>query len=842
MNEQTSVDLATMIAVASGSRGGRFGARTGDSLGRASGSGPAFYANSSTGSDANPGTQAQPWQTLTPVNAQTYAAGTTVFLQGSFSGTLTVSALAGGGTVGKPIKFTSYGAGQATITAAANTNGITSSADISNITIDNLNVVGSGGTSGRGIVFFNPTVNSANILISNCNVSGFAGDGIMTAATSTTTTITNHQIANCIVNACTTGLNSTTAGIRISGTYGAQVRGSYQVFSSGITNCTSKNNTGVTASSNWCGSGIFIGQGSGALITNCIADNNGANCNNAAGPTGIWTADSDGTIISGCWSKNTKTAAADGHGYDLDGGTTNCIIQNCYASDNAGFGIYGFMYDDATKININSGNIIRFNVSARNTLGAIGLISGGTHANNGQVYQNIFFTATGVAMQLSDNGGGLTQIIGNNIVRTSNAGTIDIVKTLNNPNCTLSGNDYFSTGAFRITWNGTAYSTYATWQTATSKEKILGANVGFNTDPLLLGTNPSSASMNMDLMRLNASSPLLNTGVNLFSNYGINPGATDWFGNSISTGGNWSVGIGTNRAAKMLVILNTAGSGNWTAAADCVSVFKGMCVGGGASNSANGTGAGGGAYAESLMSALPIVPGVTLVPYVVAAGGAAGGNGGDTCFGATSLANAVSIGALLCAAAQGGQTNATTTGGVGGLAANSVGSTKYNGGSGGNALNGFNGGGGGAAGPYGAGGNGGNGGPVGGGAGGGGGADGGGNGVPGSATNGGLGGKSTFNSGQGSVSSTNGGAGTGGAGGSGAGNTGGVGGAGGAGIEFVLSGTNYGPGGGGGADAASGTATNIGALYGGGGGGRATNAPGGSGLIAVMYDTTATLA
>jgi hypothetical protein len=77
------------------------------------GGGAAFYV-SPNGSDSNPGTITEPWRTVGRVNSATLPAGSTVYFQGgaSFAGTLVGNA---GGEAGKPITYSSYGTGDATI-------------------------------------------------------------------------------------------------------------------------------------------------------------------------------------------------------------------------------------------------------------------------------------------------------------------------------------------------------------------------------------------------------------------------------------------------------------------------------------------------------------------------------------------------------------------------------------------------------------------------------------------------------------------------------------------------------------------------------------------------------
>lgn len=261
-----------------------------------------------------------------------------------------------------------------------------------------------------------------------------------------------------------------------------------------------------------------------------------------------------------------------------------------------------------------------------------------------------------------------------------------------------------------------------------------------------------------------------------------------------------------------VVFLTTADSSPWTVPGDCTSVQV-ECIGAGGSGGirndtfGRASGAGGGAYAK--MNSLSVTPSST-INFGVGTGGAAvsgtdaaGNNGGDTWFNATSLANAVSNGNTISVGAQGGRAGnhgggTDASGGAGGASGSSVGDTVFSGGAGG-AANGGAGrsasGGGGAAGPNGAG-------------------------VAGTAS---------------SNSQSAGGAGDNSSGG--AGGTAG-GGAGGNGTEYDAS---HGSGGGGGGRN-SGNPAGSGGAYGGGGGGSETSSPtsgaGGAGLIIITYTPT----
>jgi len=85
--------------------------------------GTSYYVSSSSGSDANPGTQAQPWQTFAGagnhVNAGTFSAGDVIYLKrgDTWSGDQMIPPSSG--APGLPISFDAYGTGAAPVITEA---------------------------------------------------------------------------------------------------------------------------------------------------------------------------------------------------------------------------------------------------------------------------------------------------------------------------------------------------------------------------------------------------------------------------------------------------------------------------------------------------------------------------------------------------------------------------------------------------------------------------------------------------------------------------------------------------------------------------------------------------
>ena len=133
----------------------------------------------------------------------------------------------------------------------------------------------------------------------------------------------------------------------------------------GSLDCQADDNPGdPTNLTNHSGNGIVAGHCTDLLIDRCSATNNGWDMPRIGnGPVGIWCYEADSVTIQHCLSYRNKTArgAADGGGFDLDGGVTNSVIQDCLSYGNQGSGYCIFQYWGANPAGTT--NIIRNNIT-----------------------------------------------------------------------------------------------------------------------------------------------------------------------------------------------------------------------------------------------------------------------------------------------------------------------------------------------------------------------------------------------------------------------------------------------------------------------------------------------
>jgi hypothetical protein len=276
--------------------------------------------------------------------------GDTIFFRGgnSFNSSIVLDSV--NGKPGKPIVFTSYGKGKARI-YSGNKEAL-SIARSNHLSIISLIIVGAGRKNGNttdGVKLSN----CQSVKIRDLEITGFQKSGLL--------------LFNCkdVEADRVIAMDNGLAGILVEGDY--QKRLSQNIH---IVNCRAENNPGdPTNLSNHSGNGILVGNCRNVLIEYCTATNNGWDMPRIGnGPVGIWAYEADSIIIQHCISYRNKTAlgAADGGGFDLDGGVTNSVIQYCLSYENQGSGYGIFQYWSARNwknntlrycISINDGKI-----------------------------------------------------------------------------------------------------------------------------------------------------------------------------------------------------------------------------------------------------------------------------------------------------------------------------------------------------------------------------------------------------------------------------------------------------------------------------------------------------
>jgi hypothetical protein len=534
-----------------------------------------YYVNNTGNDNAAGSTPALAWRTLTRINATKFQPGDRVLLAGgqSFSGGIWVRGNSQG-TASQPIVFRSYGAGRATIQSgdsfgfyAHNTAGIE---------LRQLNFVGSGRLTNQksGVSFYLDSADThlQHLRLDSLDVSGYQQSGISISSDNGLSGYSDVRITNSLMHA------NGEAGLTSYESWPIVGLAHHNWY---VGSCTAYDNSGrADVTNSHTGNGIVLSGIDGVIIEKCLAYHNGwLNANPNGGPVGIWGWACNNLVIQQCESHhNLSGTSKDGGGFDLDGGCTNSVMQYNYSHDNQGPGFLLAQFDEAPAMHDLT---IRYNISENDargfSQGAIELWSSGTAGGivNANIYNNTVYLSApadgSAAKAVYVMSGGITGInVRNNVLQT--AAGVPMLATVTTNGIRFEGNCYWTPGgALLINWNGTAYTTLDTWRAATSQETLGGGtrSTGLYADPQLTDQTTSNISApatgRLASYNPSPSSALIGAGLSLATEFGINPGPLDFFGNPTpSAGQRGNIGASEVRAVLATTPSKTPNSASTT--------------------------------------------------------------------------------------------------------------------------------------------------------------------------------------------------------------------------------------------------------------------------------------
>ncbi len=318
-----------------------------------------YYVNTG-GNDAAAGSSAAPWRTVAKVNGRNLAAGDRVFFAGgqTFSDAGLYLDSADSGSATDPIEVGSYGSGRATLQPPTGSPAVyiynTAGIQVSDLILRGPGLAASDADPKSGFMTYCDLaggVKLAGLRVANLDVSGFHEGITIGAWHSSFSGFEDVVITGCLVH------DNLANGIS---TYGYQPGSASQQshVNLQILDCEVTRNYGDPTLSNpgqqHSGSGIIVSGCTSALIDRCYAHHNGggAGDNSGGGPVGIWGYSTNGLVIqrSLVHDQRTTPGAVDGGGFDIDGGSTNSIIQYCYAYENEGPAVLICEYTGGTPL------------------------------------------------------------------------------------------------------------------------------------------------------------------------------------------------------------------------------------------------------------------------------------------------------------------------------------------------------------------------------------------------------------------------------------------------------------------------------------------------------------
>lgn len=464
---------------------------------------------------------------------------------------------------GTPVTFQSYGTGTATISSGSITGFL--AVNLPGVAINNLNFTGSGIAANTADGIHIQNNQSGNTQLSGCSiansvVTGYGFHGIWIDGANGNSGFATVSITGCNVHDNTGGTGSVgTSGISVNGA--GYISGTPCHGTVTISSCTVSNNTGSTGNTNWSGSGIQCGECNNVLMDRCRTTNNGANSNNSSGggPCGTMIVDCFAFTVTRCESDHNHTGNThDGCGFNCDTNNGGAgLLAYCYAHDNDGIG-YLFDYYLGTNVPtmrycIGQNNAQNGSVS-NNAEVTISFVS--SQAVTFNMYNCTFYSAKPIIIYWVGSGGSLASLTGrinNNIFYSASGGSFVGTPlaggvTGNPTGFIFDGNDYFAAGSFSLWWNGTTYTSLASWKSAFTNQETV--NGGFTSNPQLTspgggGTVGGYAPPQPTAYLLSKTSPMIGAGINLNTQFSINPGPQDYYGTAIPHG----VGTGYNVGA-----------------------------------------------------------------------------------------------------------------------------------------------------------------------------------------------------------------------------------------------------------------------------------------------------
>ena len=516
---------------------------------------------SSSGNDNNDGlTIKSAWKSLNKINSIDFKQGDSIKLEGGsiFNGSIQLTSNDNGSTR-HPLILTSFGKGKAIVNGGKGE--AIFAVNSSNIKITSIVFKGDGVeyNKGNGIHFYSDdSINApGNINVNDCEVSGFSGFGILFGCDDNLSVkgFNNVQI---------THTNVTENGQGGISSYGSYL--SYQHSNFYIAWCKAFRNQGIVVETkNHTGNGIVMAQVNGLLIEHCEAYENGVdNRSTAGGPVGIWVWMCNNALIQYCSSHhNYAGVTKDGGGFDIDGGSSNCIVQYNLSYNNEGAGYLLAEFGAALPF---TNNVIRFNASVndgrKNGYGAITLwgVNSAHRVTNTDVYNNTIYVddksivnGTPAAINLIGRHFENVVIANNIFVTNGNVNIFYSDTNIERSSCWLLNNNYYSySSQYSLVCGKTKFTSVKNWMDKNDEQENLGSKRTYHiVDPLFISkefTKSVSAAdprqpIDINNFALHKNSPLKKSKLLLMEHFKISLNTVDYCNNYLPKDGFVTPGI-----------------------------------------------------------------------------------------------------------------------------------------------------------------------------------------------------------------------------------------------------------------------------------------------------------
>ncbi|MFL5912495.1 MAG: choice-of-anchor Q domain-containing protein [Gaiellaceae bacterium] len=521
--------------------------------------GTSYYVNCAAATNGN-GTSASPWNNLTTVNSQTFAAGDSLlFNRGTTcTGSFVFSS---SGTSTSRITIDAYGTGALPIIDGTGQNRAVKLLDTSYVTMQNMEVKNS--RVWGVLITTDHAAPAVGITLANLVVHHVTG-GDYTAMSAKWTGLVvfapgmvvepdmtkgsgtynrSSYFSNVLVDNVQAYDTTLWAGIFV---WGVQIDQDFQWARDCVNQAVQSRGIVIQNSTvhNTYGEGIAQFCSQNGTIQNDVVYQSGMQPppESIGTPVGLWWWSSENMLGQLNESYDNHSPGVDGGGYDIDYGSTNSTMQYNYGHENSTYCTSVFGYSGATTT-----NIVRYNVCAGDgtvhTYLKNGTVTtmpgdseiyvctwGGGKLVNTWIYNNTFYiNSTGQTAGLinfcNSGQGGDTEsgsIFKNNLVTSAIPNVVGDIATLNHR--TRDYNLYYYTGGTFTDPNPEAHGIY-------------------NQNPLVNGFGYDTTGRPTTQWTLQSGSPAINHGTNACTGLtGCTVGTRDFYGHAIPLGGVFDIG------------------------------------------------------------------------------------------------------------------------------------------------------------------------------------------------------------------------------------------------------------------------------------------------------------
>jgi hypothetical protein len=408
-----------------------------------------------------------PSQPSQAVNQLKLVPGDRVF----FAGGCTFSAgivIKDSGAPGRPITLGSYGKGRALIAPSSPAENGLLLKNASYIDVRNLAFAGPGREASRadGILLLNDSSKPClQVRVQQCEASGFGPSGMEIKAQG------RYGWRDVSIQDCSFHHNHD-LGLHSSADW-LQTPRPHQRFS--VRQCKAFSNWGAFDSKENQGGIVLMGV-SGATVEYCEAYDNGGDYPYGQGVFGVWCWSADHVLMQFNVSHHNRQngKGSDGGGFDLDGATTDSVVQYNYSHDNDGAGVLLAQFGGAYQSGPFRDNIVRFNLSERDAQrGEYGGITVWGASFNDKIERTEIYNNSVYAFP-AKRGGKSSALrfmdlnyrkldFHENLFYAAGVPLIDLPQGGDRDSLRFRHNDYFSAGPFKVIWDGKPFATLGSW-------------------------------------------------------------------------------------------------------------------------------------------------------------------------------------------------------------------------------------------------------------------------------------------------------------------------------------------------------------------------------------------